>query len=298
MVHGFAVSAGTPEANFGPVVDALRDAGFSAFANDAPAYDSIAVRGASLLRTVEQVVAQTGAPAVNLIAHSMGGLDARYVASPGGLGRGDLIASLSTVSTPHRGTQLADAVNALMPYGLSPLLSAFSSALNDLNLGDPDVQAALANLSESYMVTFNAQTPDNPAVYYQSWAGVATATGAPNPNIPSACQDLFYLPEVTKQLDPLLVPLSAVVGHGLSDWPNDGIVAVESSTWDDFQGCIPVDHFNEIGDTELGSLVPFPEPDPSTGFDLVGFYLGRRAGSRRARGLTEKRSPRPDGGSR
>ncbi len=273
LAHGFAVSANTPEASFGPAAAALRDAGFTVFTTDAPAFDSIAVRGASLLETIEQVVAQTGAPAVNVIAHSMGGLDARYVASPGGLGRGDLVASISTLATPHRGTQLADAVNALMPYGLSPLLTAVSVAFDNLNLGDPHVQAALANLSESYLAGFNAATPDDPRVYYQSWAGVATATGAPDANIPGACEHRLVLPGVTKRLDPLLIPLAVVVGHALADWPNDGIVAAQSAAWGDFWGCLPVDHFNEIGDTQLAALVPFPDPDPDTGFDLAGFYV-------------------------
>src|SRR6185295_19714138 len=43
---------------------------------------------------------------VNLIAHSMGGLDARYLTSC--LGFSDRVASLTTIGTTHRGTRLAD----------------------------------------------------------------------------------------------------------------------------------------------------------------------------------------------
>ena len=40
---------------------------------------------------------------VYIIAHSGGGLDARFLASPGGLGMGERVASITTISTPHRG---------------------------------------------------------------------------------------------------------------------------------------------------------------------------------------------------
>src|SRR5262249_40078789 len=43
---------------------------------------------------------------VHLIAHSMGGLDSRYMISR--LGMADRILSLTTLGTPHQGTSLAD----------------------------------------------------------------------------------------------------------------------------------------------------------------------------------------------
>ena len=54
------------------------------------------------------VLAETGAERLNLVGFSSGGLDARVLArDPDWAGR---IASLVTVSTPHRGTALADYV--------------------------------------------------------------------------------------------------------------------------------------------------------------------------------------------
>src|SRR5262245_41809375 len=43
---------------------------------------------------------------VHIIAHSMGGLDARYFISK--LGGADRVLSLTTVGTPHRGSPFAD----------------------------------------------------------------------------------------------------------------------------------------------------------------------------------------------
>ena len=53
----------------------------------------------------EQIRAWTSEP-VNVIAHSMGGLDARHMVSR--LGMEDQVKSLTMVSSPHRGTYLAD----------------------------------------------------------------------------------------------------------------------------------------------------------------------------------------------
>src|SRR2546422_8241695 len=50
-------------------------------------------------------------PRVNIVAHSMGGLDARYAISR--LGLAGRVASLITIAAPHQGTPLADAGHAL-----------------------------------------------------------------------------------------------------------------------------------------------------------------------------------------
>ena len=64
-------------------------------------------RGIVLFRQMlkEQIRRWTSEP-VNLIAHSMGGLDARYLISR--LGMADQVRSLTTISTPHRGSFMAD----------------------------------------------------------------------------------------------------------------------------------------------------------------------------------------------
>lgn len=60
-------------------------------------------------KRAEQLAEQVraiGSPRVNVIAHSMGGVDARFALAR--LGLADKVASLTTVGTPHRGTPLAD----------------------------------------------------------------------------------------------------------------------------------------------------------------------------------------------
>ena len=78
------------------------------FVTQVSAANSSDVRGEQLLAQVEQIVAITGSPKVNLIGHSQGALDVRYVAGV----RPDLVASASTVGGVNKGAELADFLQA------------------------------------------------------------------------------------------------------------------------------------------------------------------------------------------
>ena len=52
---------------------------------------------------------------IHIIAHSMGGLDSRFLLSKNLLGLAQRVRSLSTVSTPHRGSPVADLILGLIP---------------------------------------------------------------------------------------------------------------------------------------------------------------------------------------
>src|SRR5947207_15261844 len=91
-VGGFTV------ANYWPgIVDALRKAGNRVHTARLSPTAGIADRAAQLRDFVR--CASPDEP-VHLIAHSMGGLDSRYMISR--LGMGDRVLSLTTVGTPHR----------------------------------------------------------------------------------------------------------------------------------------------------------------------------------------------------
>lgn len=86
---------------------------------------------------------------INLVAHSMGGLDARYMISKLATQRVQVL-SLTTISTPHHGTSAAD---------------AFLNVTSRL----PTSFGALAQLSTSSMAEFNTEIRDSPTVKYFSY---------------------------------------------------------------------------------------------------------------------------------
>lgn len=120
-------------------------------------------RGEQLLAFVKQVLAATGAKKVNLIGHSQGGLSSRYVAAVAP----QLVASVTTISTPHRGSEFADFVAQAMqsdPTGLSaPIIARLGAVLGTLFSSDhntnQDVLAALRALTSTGAASFNRAVP-------------------------------------------------------------------------------------------------------------------------------------------
>ncbi len=64
------------------------------------------VRAADLKREISTILQSRGKPKVHIIAHSMGGLDARHMIVKQDMA--DKVSSLTTVGTPHLGTSFAD----------------------------------------------------------------------------------------------------------------------------------------------------------------------------------------------
>lgn len=172
---------------------ALREDGARVFVTEVPQFHDTAVRGEALLAQVEEIVAITGAGKVNLIGHSHGGLDARYVASV----RPDLVASVTSVGSPHFGAELADWLRANIREGsftegaVSFLADHLGMALAMLSgtTNPQDSVAALEALSTAGMQRFNAAHPQGlpdrrcgegarevDGVRYYSWSGTRPVT--------------------------------------------------------------------------------------------------------------------------
>ena len=268
LAHGFNAGR-TGDWSFNRVDTTLAADGHEVYLSEVPAFGSAEARARVLAAQIDDVLAQTGAAKVNLIAHSMGGLDARYLISA--LGYGDRVASLTTISSPHRGSAVADVALKLIP-GESPadiidgLATIWSRSFNEVE-ADADVRAALVSLSTPELEAFNKAHQDDARVYYQSWAGVSSVFGLSNPKDLEACEGkLLWHEGQADVMNAQLVPMAAVLARGLSFTPNDGMATVASAKWGEFQGCIPADHFDEVG--QIGH----DGPDPNTGFDHLRFY--------------------------
>lgn len=272
--HGFAAGHGGPFAWRG-VAEAIRSTGTKAYVTQVPPFDAIRVRVQYLKQTIDTALAQSGAGKVNIIAHSMGGLDARHLISA--LGYGDRVASLTTISTPHRGTNAADFGLKITPGVADPAVDALARILgaqiNDFSQR-ADIRSALTDLSEANSPAFNSAHRDDARVYYQSYAGVSSLLGLGRDrnggDIAAACQNkLDYIaPGSFDRYRLLFAPVAPIIGHGIpTKKPHDGLVTVESSVWGNFRGCIPADHSDEVGQLTAG------RPDPRTSWDPDRFYL-------------------------
>ena len=84
----------------------LQAHGFKVFDPNQAFAGPVDLRASQLRDRVNDALAATGAEKVHIIAHSMGGLDARRMIVDKGMA--ERVASLTTIGTPHLGTVLAD----------------------------------------------------------------------------------------------------------------------------------------------------------------------------------------------
>ncbi len=175
----------------------------------------------------EQIQRWTDEP-VNLIAHSMGGLDARQMITH--LGMAGQVRSLTTLSTPHRGSCLADWFLDNFRQRL-PLLRAMEAlGVNVDGFRDCRPSACRA---------FSDRTPDMPHVQYFSYGG----------DVPL----LKVSPMLRRAWDRLTA----------DEGPNDGLVSVQSARWGEYLGTLYADHFAQTPD---GLFVHPNEDFDSLGF--------------------------------
>ncbi len=280
LAHGFNTST-TNFWRFNDVDVALQADGHDVTLGSVPPFDTPAVRAGFLAEQVSEVLLSSGAEKVNLICFSAGGLDCRYLASDSGLGRGGQIASITTVSAPHRGTRVADVAVGLLPESESKrgkafnfLATLYGKTFSEV-ADDSNFIGAMTALSEASADEFNKTILDSPGVFYQSWASFSNVAGLPNP-IPGAeakaCSNdagetlMLMHPGKRDSMDALLVGGAPFVAHGARFKPNDGVSTVESAKWGLFRGCVPADHLDMVGQINDEGA------DKRTGFDFIRFY--------------------------
>ena len=142
---------------------------------------SIIDSAVELKQRILQVLSETNAEKVNIIAHSKGGLDCRYVISK--LGMSDKVASLTTINTPHRGCLFADYLLQKIPtIAKNKVANTYNSTLRKFGETNPDFLSAMNNLTESHCTHLNLELKHPTGVYCQSVGSVLPK--AANGNFP------------------------------------------------------------------------------------------------------------------
>lgn len=153
---------------WGRIPDELTANGAVLFYGSQQSAASVAKCGAEIADRIRQIVAETGCEKVNIIGHSKGGLDSRYAISKCGVS--DMVASLTTINTPHRGCEFADyLLNKISPIVQKKVASAYNSALLRLGDHDPDFLEAVNDLTHSSCEKLNEEVKDADGVFYQSF---------------------------------------------------------------------------------------------------------------------------------
>jgi triacylglycerol lipase len=213
-------------------------------------FNDSTTRGAQLQAEIEKILAQTNYAKVNIIGHSQGGLDARVVAHD----RPDLVASVTTIATPHHGTPLADVLTGLVSDPgtqelVDWLVKQIGYALYDTTGEKTSLWKPLELFSQPGIDAFNQKYSDRAGILYYSLTGRSDWTLAeldcqPAQNVPFI--DKWALE--TDPIDPLLAISESYLDGGIGQPDaNDGLVRVKDAKWGTFLGCVPADHLDEVG---------------------------------------------------
>ncbi|KAI1313376.1 hypothetical protein EDD11_002686 [Mortierella claussenii] len=194
------------------VREALSEIGCSVHTAKVPPFAGIEQRAQHLKEYIERTV-EHGAE-LNLIAHSMGGLDCRYMVSQ--LQSSHFkVRSLTTLATPHRGSSFAD-------YVMSDIvgqrrLELFWTMLKIVGIE----RGAAENLTTYYLQDeFNPKTPNHPDVAYFSYGAM---------------------------FEPGFISRFKFSWNVIMDreGPNDGLVSIKSAKWGTYVRTIPnADHMD------------------------------------------------------
>lgn len=201
--------AGRSHTYFRGIAEHLRSQGVEVHVTRVDPSAEVRERAAQLSEQIRKI----GAPKVNIIAHSMGGLDARYAISKLDLGK--QVAALITIGTPHHGTPLADQGVAWLADRLR--LRAVMARLG-IQIG------AFDDLTTSRLRSFNTEVIDRRGVFYGSVVGSA---------------------QLDARTHPVLRPWVTVMRAWIGD--NDGLVPAGSQAWGRVLMKVDADHFAQIG---------------------------------------------------
>ena len=106
LVHGAGFRDLRWPLYWGRIPSALTACGAQVFYGLQDAWGSAETNAAALAARIARITEEADCARVNIIAHSKGGIDARLAACQ--FGCADRIASITTVATPHRGSQTLD----------------------------------------------------------------------------------------------------------------------------------------------------------------------------------------------
>ncbi|EJO5347717.1 triacylglycerol lipase [Clostridium botulinum] len=190
-----------------------------------------------------KIIKETGCDKVNIIAHSKGGLDARYMISK--LDMGKYVASVTMMSSPHRGVKFVDIACHLPDVIYKCIAKIFDKYFKFLGDKNPDFYTATRQFSTKHSKEFNEEVKDVDGVYYQSYATVMS--------------NLFsdYI---------LTIPYMLVK---LTEGDNDGLVSVNSAKWGEFRGTLTNKYSRGISHGDIIDL----RRDDYKQFDVIEKYV-------------------------
>lgn len=210
LVHGMGFRDNKYIGYWGRIPNALKKIGCDIYLGHQDSNADIETNGKHLAERINQIIEETGAERINIIAHSKGGLDSRYAISS--LNMGSKVASLTTIATPHHGSRAIDVLMRFPRFLVTSVCFLTDCWFRLLGDKKPNTYKTICAFSTDAAMEFNAQNPNHPDVFYQSYAFV----------MKKPTSDIFmWLPNLV---------VKWIEGE------NDGLLTPSAVQWGEFKG--------------------------------------------------------------
>ncbi len=223
LVHGLGVKNTKVFKSFGNIDKVLREEGYTVYTSSQDGFGTVENNAEQLKQEILDILEKENKEKINLIAHSKGGLDAKYLIE--NLGIEDKIASLTTICTPFKGSIIANKVLTLPKFVVKATAKVINFLFKKMKDQNPDAIKATEQL----------KTID----------GVEIETLKISTNI--YCQS--FSTTLLKSRDDLILSVPFIYFKYNNIENNDGLVEEDSAKFENYRGkCIEdsISHANII----------------------------------------------------
>lgn len=210
LVHGIMLKDVWKFKAFGKIESVMKSEGNEVFTSPHDGLGSIENNAEQIKAFIESVLEKTGKDKVNIVAHSKGGLDILYMLE--NLDTLDKVASITFLSTPHKGSVIAEKL-----YDMPKIIRSF-----------------LAFWLNFWYRIFGDKKPDALTVCKQlkkNENGIVKLT--------EKHQKIFmqsYSSTLNRSRDDFVMGIPLYFSKKFENLPSDGVVSVESSKIGQYQG--------------------------------------------------------------
>lgn len=231
---------------WGRIPKALEKNGAVIYYGEHESAASVQNSAAELENRIRNIIETSGCEKLNIIAHSKGGLDCRYMLCNSDTAK--YVASLTTINTPHRGCLFADYLLNKIPDGtLKGVAGTYNATMRRLGDKNPDFVSAVYDLTSERCLALESEEQVYPDSVFTRSVGskLNNALGGKFP------LNFSYL--LAKQFD----------------GPNDGLVGENSFRFGENYTFLTVNGKRGISHGDMIDL----NRENIAGFDVREFYV-------------------------
>ena len=251
MVHGMGFRDRKHLCYWGRVPKTLESQGARVFFGHQDSVGSVESNADIIARSLDNVLEITGAEKVNILAHSKGGLEARYLINHG---YKDKVASVTTIDTPHHGSKTVDFLMKAPKWMVKTAAWGTDVWMKVLGDENPASYDCFDLFTTKTAEQFNIDNPAPDDIYCQSYA--------------FKCKGSFS--------DPFFCITYPVIRR--FDGDNDGMVSVASAKWANFKGVHTTPSYRGVSHADVvdirrrrfTSRAPSSEDEVT---DIANFYV-------------------------